>query len=117
MRLSLCSGVGPIDTEGNCSDIDPTPQKIVLITVMFNMYHTLKVGHRSVVHSAFLHNRFGTCCEIASNVARDYFSQYASFFILSSSGQDQLSNDWAFSSPSLLHNEIAAGVQRRGNTR
>ena len=58
----------------------PTPQKAIIFTAMFNMYHTLKVGHRSVVDVAFLQNHFGQCCKIAGNVAREYWSQYASFF-------------------------------------
>ena len=63
--------------------IDPSPQKFVVITAMYNMYHTLKVGHRDVVDRALLHNRFEPCCQIAGNVARDYHSQFSHIFSLS----------------------------------
>ena len=59
----------------------PSPQKAIIVTSMFNMYHTLKVGHRSVVDAAFIHGRFGHCCQIATNVAKEIFSQYSKFFV------------------------------------
>ena len=60
--------------------INPTPQMFILITVMFNMYHTLKLGYRSTVDTAVSQMRFGPCCQVASRVARELHDQYAGIF-------------------------------------
>ena len=52
----------------------------MILTAMYNMYHTLKVGHLCVVDTAQRSGRFGPCCKIASNVAREYSILYNNYF-------------------------------------
>ena len=56
---------------------DPNKCSAVALTLMYNMYHTLKVGHRQTVNEAVAIGRFGRCCQIATAVASDYSRQYS----------------------------------------
>ena len=61
--------------------VSPSPQMAVMLCSMYNVYHTLKVGHRVVVDRSLRSGRFGPCCQIASNVASEYLSRYRHLFV------------------------------------
>lgn len=60
--------------------ISPSPQAPIMLCAMYNMYHTLKVGHRPVVDRSLRSSRFGPCCAIASSTACEISLQYRHLF-------------------------------------
>ena len=54
----------------------PTKQAAIQLAMMYNAYHTAKVGHRETVLQAITRRRFSRVISIARSVMTDLFNKY-----------------------------------------
>ena len=63
-----------------CNISNPCESSAIMLTTAFNMYHTIKGGHRNLITASASSGRYGPVCKVALDVARLYHSRYNMYF-------------------------------------
>ena len=59
-----------------CNISNPCESFAIMLTTAFNMYHTIKGGHRDLITASASSGRYGPVCKVGLDVARLYRARY-----------------------------------------